>query len=1209
MKIHKRSYVLVLLVILAGSGYFLFDRFLGRIEIEAKTRRYLKTLSQNIGGDIIFESSRLRYFPLPHLSIKNITYISPDNTRGTVNKIAIYARLLPLLSGNLQLSAIKIDSPDIRLNYYPRAFPVNIFPLSGLKPQVDHLFKVLSEKFPGIMIQVSQGNLGLNIRGKYPVYLTDINASVKLPSDHIAIVMDCKSSLWRDAHVNFRMYRTTYEGTGALDVTAFNVSDLPKDLFPTLSKRMPILSGDLSLSFTTTGFSELSGRARGLVSNMILHPKGQGPLPLRCRTFSGNFDLNQGRTRIQVDKMEMTEPDVILSGQYIADSNLPKVTLEVTAKKAQVAPVRRTALALVGRFRTTQRICDYVRDGFIPEITFKGSAADWKGFKYPEAIQLDGHITGGRVFIPAGKLDLKHADGDVGVYKGNLIGKNLSAVLGNSYGSEGAFSIGLHGKAAPFYLEVKVDADLAQLPPVLKKLIRQPKFQSEMDRIQNVRGRAKGKLILGDRRDRIQPTVKISEYEFSADYQRTPMTVSLAGKHLVYDNRQIKISDAEGTWGSSDFHQISAVFDWQGTPAFLWKFASARLHSEQIYDWLVTLDGFKENLNPPDKLVGTIALDRTLIAGPLFVPGQWDISSTGAAHRLTLIDIRRLPGPLSISGRITVEPEEVQLSQGELMLEDAHMAGNIKLAAPYNKAPSGAVGLAGTLGPDMLAWFGQKVQFPFEFHEDLESEVKNFDVSWEPNKGMTFCADVDTATHTTVFIDGSKTEDELKIRNLTVSDDQSDMVIALSKNGADMAIDFSGHLDGRSLTQVMCHRCLFDGLLSGEFQLGVNLEKWRAFSFAGKLAARDFSFPEQEKLPFLIHTLKLENMDRDYLLDSVVRFENEGPVRLSGTLFQSPEAFEYELRLDADALNLDPILTYIKSLTSEEKKARWALYDGPIRGDIYATAKELVYGKYTWSKVDADLRITPDAVVADISKADLCGIQTPGHLVVSHSELHMDFFPGAHRENIADSLTCLADKKGLIQGRYSLKGEIVGGNPFETFFQSIKGSYTLKAEKGRIYKLNLLSKIFAMLNITEIFRGKLPDLAQEGFAYESITADGRVDGTKVKIKNGFIDGASMGIVVKGEVDTREKTMDLSVLVAPLKTVDFIIQQTPLVKDLIKGAVVSIPIEIKGDMANPVVKTLAPADVDSGLLGIMKNTLKLPVTLIQPLLAPDDEKEK
>jgi len=98
----------------------------------------------------------------------------------------------------------------------------------------------------------------------------------------------------------------------------------------------------------------------------------------------------------------------------------------------------------------------------------------------------------------------------------------------------------------------------------------------------------------------------------------------------------------------------------------------------------------------------------------------------------------------------------------------------------------------------------------------------------------------------------------------------------------------------------------------------------------------------------------------------------------------------------------------------------------------------------------------------------------------------------------------------------------------------------------------------------------------------------------------IIDGTSMNLVCQGYIDVVNKRMDVTALVAPLKTIDFFIKRTPLIKDILGGSLISIPVEIKDHLENPNVTPLSPSRVGSGLLGIVKRTLQLPVKMIQPV---------
>jgi hypothetical protein len=172
----------------------------------------------------------------------------------------------------------------------------------------------------------------------------------------------------------------------------------------------------------------------------------------------------------------------------------------------------------------------------------------------------------------------------------------------------------------------------------------------------------------------------------------------------------------------------------------------------------------------------------------------------------------------------------------------------------------------------------------------------------------------------------------------------------------------------------------------------------------------------------------------------------------------------------------------------------------------------------------------------------------------------------------------------------------------EALSQALTGKLTFSAEKGRIYRFGLLAKLLAILNVTEIYRGHVPDLAGEGFAYHSISASAKLQGGKFTMQECSIDGASMGIACTGDIDLIRKEVDLTILVAPFKTVDRIVDILPLIGSVLGGKLISIPFRATGNLEDPYVYPLPPKAVGSGLLGILERTLKLPLTIIQPVIS-------
>lgn len=80
-----------------------------------------------------------------------------------------------------------------------------------------------------------------------------------------------------------------------------------------------------------------------------------------------------------------------------------------------------------------------------------------------------------------------------------------------------------------------------------------------------------------------------------------------------------------------------------------------------------------------------------------------------------------------------------------------------------------------------------------------------------------------------------------------------------------------------------------------------------------------------------------------------------------------------------------------------------------------------------------------------------------------------------------------------------------------------------------------------------------------------------------------------------------------VLVSPFSTVNWILRHIPLVGRLMSGNLVSVPVRVSGDLADPEVTFLSPTAVGSRLIELLKNVLKLPFEIISPLLPKEPEK--
>jgi len=255
---------------------------------------------------------------------------------------------------------------------------------------------------------------------------------------------------------------------------------------------------------------------------------------------------------------------------------------------------------------------------------------------------------------------------------------------------------------------------------------------------------------------------------------------------------------------------------------------------------------------------------------------------------------------------------------------------------------------------------------------------------------------------------------------------------------------------------------------------------------------------------------------------------------------------------------------------------------------------------FNWDSIDADVNLLGRKVDVNVNEASLCGISTPGLVNVSSPSLRLNFEPFTKEENLASTIKCLFDKAGIITGDFNLVGTVNSDGDIMNVMNSLEGELGLTSNGGRISKYGGLARFFSALNFGEIFRGNNIDYEDEGFPYDFIIANADIKEGQLIIKEAAMDGPSLKVVCEGSIDLVNDKLDLRVLVIPVMAVDSVIDKIPLIKTVLGKDFVSIPIQVTGDFSDPKITQMSTHTIGAGLLGIIKQTLNIPVTLVKPL---------
>jgi hypothetical protein len=260
----------------------------------------------------------------------------------------------------------------------------------------------------------------------------------------------------------------------------------------------------------------------------------------------------------------------------------------------------------------------------------------------------------------------------------------------------------------------------------------------------------------------------------------------------------------------------------------------------------------------------------------------------------------------------------------------------------------------------------------------------------------------------------------------------------------------------------------------------------------------------------------------------------------------------------------------------------------------------LKYDELILNKLKARIIPVERGMEITLLKAGLCEIDFTGTIKDSENILKVRFTTHTENKDLNTTLSCLYGKQGLIDGSYSLRANLDSKGDMAALTDNLKGEFTVDSPGGRIYKLTILSRLVSVINIAPLFKGKLPDLEQNGFAYNNLTVNARIDQGKIIFNDSLINGQDMTIVFNGWIDPAKDTLEMVFLVAPFKTADVLIQKIPILGTILKGRLVSIPVKAVGAVDNPSVFLLPPAEIGKGLMGTMQRILETPFKLIKKL---------
>jgi hypothetical protein len=578
-------------------------------------------------------------------------------------------------------------------------------------------------------------------------------------------------------------------------------------------------------------------------------------------------------------------------------------------------------------------------------------------------------------------------------------------------------------------------------------------------------------------------------------------------------------------------------------------------------------------------------------------------------------------GEFSVRGNIHMEKNNIlinglsintiTMNNVQASVFDSSFVASVVISETAQAINSADVTMSGKIGPETLQLVSQTFRLPPEQTLHAPVSISNTHIVWQAGAKLAITAEAAIEDGPTLSVTLSKNAADLAISQLMIYDKESQANIAFTYTKNLIDVSFKGSLTEKTLNRIFEHNSFHRGWIKGDFRAHVQLDQYGKSTAQGHLEGADFIIPLPMNVPLKVRRVILSANNKTLKVESATLNWGENNLDLKGKVKAAPDGFRLDMDLSADAIKVE---TIAQNLTSPEKPQKMKPFKKhskkpALRGIIRLNAPSITWGRYTASPLHANILLDNKGINANITEAVLCGISIPGNLTFGEDDIQLDFKPVASGKQLEPTLACLLYEDSRITGTLNLQAAVNSRGKSDTLVSSLQGRVEFLSKDGIIYRSHLLAKIFSFLNVTELLRGKLPDFATEGFKYNSITIKGDIRQGVFLIQEAVIDGTTMQLVGQGEINLASNKINLTILVAPFKTVDFLISNIPLVGYILKGTLISIPLKVTGDLAEPTIIVLSPTAVGEGLLGIMKRTLSLPVKIIEPVIPRDKKEEK
>ncbi len=1198
-------------LIMLAAAVAVFSILVLAAQVLVNTRSSRAWISRKIeaavGARVGFRTISFALLPAPSLTLHQPWLSVSGVARGRAESLRVQPAVWSSLFGHLRLEKILLLRPRVQIDIRPTAESAGLPPgFSALAERFRPQLQKMANSFAGTQLKVVAGQLDFPFFETARFNLEKVQLTARVTKARtIGIALEASSGFVRSMRFKLVLDPETFASSARVGLQGLDLQAVA-NLIPGVGDKFPRGRVDLDLEAAGSANKALSARMTLAAADFAL---GGGPEKLAAKGLKAVAEITRDleRTEVKLKSLQLNRPGIDMSAVLAWRSGRVACKPELTADVRFVAvdDLKPALTAALGADGFWNRLFTIVKGGQISDLKLSSQGSTWQDLFTLDSIVLSAILDSGSLAVPVLDWNLEQVSGKVTLEDGILSGRDLTASRGETRASGGTLRLGLGNKEV-FSLACNFKADLAQVPGLVRRFAGTPAVLAELRRVGSLTGTAAGYLVVKQTGKSWQLKISADQLNLEAAYDRLPGKLRVRRGRLVFSGRQLEVDQVEGSCGQSVFSGLKGRINWSGSPAIDLRQATLRLNLGQLYSWGEPLlarfaGGFKVQ-----GLSGWADVTHLSLKGPLAEPFRWKLKAGVSLDNLW-VDSMALPACLEI------ERADLSLDSGNLVFSDLSMSmaetvigGSGAVKGLFTSDPQLELSLKGRVGRTFRAWLLRTFHFPNQIRAGRSMIIDNLSVSAGKDL-FTLEAEAKLASELCLSLAMSLRQSELNISRLLLQDEATDALVALrhSLGSSSWYIDFSGKLAAETLGKLWELPMETTGEISGKGYLFLDQAAPGASSFNGHLEISQVSIAAGILAGVRVdHAFVSGKGDRISVKRAKVHLFGDS-LSGAGRLEMKRDSIYLDLRTRAAVLHAGRIQ---KAFAGQDVKSRTQkLVLPPIKGVVAFELERLQYGKHAWEPFNAMAMVDGKKVSLRFLDAKICGISVAGSIKLAPDGAELNLTPRLEKTKLRYPLGCLAgaDTSERIEGSLEVSGHLVtSGNDQQQLLANLNGRLSVNISDGRVFNIGnagLFTNIISYLKINRLATGDLPDLRKRDLPFESISARMVFKGGKIMLENARVKARSINVVCEGEMDMANQTMNLTMLVSPLTSIDWIISHTPVVGKILKGTLVAIPVSVMGDLRDPKVIPLAPQAVGARILGILERTIRAPFELIQPIL--------